>query len=259
MAIHPKESKNFFLLMKWDEFRRITISEIYENQKSMKYDKKLTYSLMEQENQEKDFELMDIIQEYPTIYNFSSRDFKDKTKKQNCWKAVAKCMNEPVDVVKKRYESIRTQFSKYLKKRKGASGAGAAGVSKDPKFERLMWLQNFIISRPNSGNFQRKQVTKANRDLAEFDDNDSICSKSCDDEELFEGDEPDDSYAVMEKSNEVNRPDLQFDATDWTSNFNGPVGSSTPRPQKAEPEPKDNSHPSGKKAKLKHNDKRKLT
>ena len=203
---------------------------------------------MAQENQENDFELMDIIQEYPTIYNRSSRDFKDKTKKQNCWKAVAKRMNEPVDVVKRRYESIRTQFSKYLKKRKGASGAGAADVSNDPKFERLMWLQNFIISRPNSGNFQRKQVTTANRDLAEHDDNDSICSKSDDDEELFE-DEPDDSYAVIEGSNEVNRPDLQFDAADLTSNFNGPVGSSTPRPQIAEPEPKDNSYPSGKKAK----------
>eukprot|EP00795_Rhopilema_esculentum_P016355 gene16355-7749_t len=161
---------------------------------------------MAQENQENDFELMDIIQEYPTIYNRSSR-----TKKQNCWKAVAKRMNEPVDVVKKRYKSTRTQFSKYLKK--------------------------------------RKQVTTANRDLAEHDDNDSICSKSDDDEELFEEDEPDDSYAVMEESNEVNRPDLQFDAADLTSNFNGPVGSSTPRPQIAEPEPKDNSHPSGKKAK----------
>ena len=70
---------------------------------------------MAQENQENDFELMDKIQEYPTIYNQSSRDFKDKTKKQNCWKAVAKHMNEFLVVVKKRYESIRTQFSKYLK------------------------------------------------------------------------------------------------------------------------------------------------
>ena len=32
--------------MKWDEFRRITISEIYENQNSVKYDKKLTDSLV---------------------------------------------------------------------------------------------------------------------------------------------------------------------------------------------------------------------
>ena len=59
----------------------------------------------------------------------------------------------------------------------------------------------------------------------------------------------DDRCAVMEESNEVNRPDLQFDATDLTSNFNRPVGSSTPRPQIAEPEPKGNSHPPGKKAK----------
>ena len=112
-----------------------------------------------------------------------------------------------------------------------------------------MWLQNFIISRPNSGNFQRKQVTTANRDLNEHDDNVIICSKSDDDEELFEEDEPEDSYAVMDETNEVKRPDLQFDATDLTSNFNGPVGSSTQKPQIAEPEPKDNSHPSGKKAK----------
>ena len=53
-------------------------------------------------------DFMDAIQGYPGIYNCCSRDFKDKLKKGNCWKAVVDRVCEPVDVIKKRYENIRT-------------------------------------------------------------------------------------------------------------------------------------------------------
>ena len=125
-------------------------------------------------------DFMDVIQEYPSIYNRSSQDFKDKLKKGNCWKAVANRVCEPVDVVKKRYENIRTQFGKYLKKRKGTSGAGTTDIIPiDPKFERLIWLRNFIVSRPNSGNFRRKQtITKSNVELTDSDEDEDNCTSS---------------------------------------------------------------------------------
>ncbi len=73
-----------------------------------------------QDARESDEAFMDIIREYPTIYDRASKDFKDKNKKSNCWKAVAERLGEPVDIVKRRYESIRTQFSKYLRTVKGS-------------------------------------------------------------------------------------------------------------------------------------------
>ena len=75
--------------------------------------------MADQVARESDETFMDIIREYPTIYDRGSRDFKDKNKKSNCWKAVAERLDEPVDIVKRRYEGIRIQFSKYLRARKG--------------------------------------------------------------------------------------------------------------------------------------------
>ena len=101
-----------------------------------------------------DAEFMEIIREFPTIYNRSLKDFKDRNKISNCWKAVAEKVGQPVDQVKRRYESIRTQFGKYLKSRKGKSGSGSGDVPLDPKYEHLRWLKNFIVSRASSWNFK---------------------------------------------------------------------------------------------------------
>ena len=84
-----------------------------------------------------DVQFMEIIREFPTIYNQSLKDFKDRNKKSNCWKAIAEKVGHSVDQVKRRYESIRTQFGKYLKSRKGKSGSGSGDVPIDPKYDHL--------------------------------------------------------------------------------------------------------------------------
>jgi len=50
---------------------------------------------------------MGIIKEYPTIYDRSYKDLKDKSTKSNCWREVAQRLDKPVDIVKRRYERIR--------------------------------------------------------------------------------------------------------------------------------------------------------
>ena len=101
-----------------------------------------------------DVEFMEIIREFSTIYNQRLKDFKDRKNKPNCWKAIAEKVGQPVDQVKRRYESIRTQFRKYLKSKKGKSGSGRGDVLIDPRYEHLRWLKNFIVSRASSGNFK---------------------------------------------------------------------------------------------------------
>eukprot|EP00794_Sanderia_malayensis_P002222 gene2222-2530_t len=82
--------------------------------------------------------------------------FQDKNKKSNCWKAVAERVGEPIDIVKRRHESIRTQFSKYLRSRKGSSGCDSDDVPICVRFEHLPWLKTFINSRASSTNLKQK-------------------------------------------------------------------------------------------------------
>ena len=65
-------------------------------------------------------------------------------------------LNKPVDIVKRRYESIRTQYSKYLRARKGAPGCGYDDIPHSAKFEHLQWLKTFIISRTSTTNLKVK-------------------------------------------------------------------------------------------------------
>ena len=101
-----------------------------------------------------DVSFMEIIREFPTIYVQSMKDFKDRNKKSNCWKAIAERLDQPVDQIKSRYESTRTQFGKYLKARIGKSGVGRSEIPTDSRWEHLRWLQNYIVSRTSSGNFR---------------------------------------------------------------------------------------------------------
>ena len=78
---------------------------------------------IDQKAREDDALFMQIIRDFPTIYNRASKDFKDTNKKANCWRTIAQRLGEPVDSVKRRYETIRTDFSRYLRKKKGKSGS----------------------------------------------------------------------------------------------------------------------------------------
>ena len=125
-------------------------------------------------------EFIEIIRKFPTIYNRSLKSFKDRNKKPNCWKAISEKVGQPVDKVKRRYESIRTQFGKNLKSRKGKSGSGSGDVPIDPKYEHLRWLKNFIVSRASSGNIKSipsntsipaiKSVETVSEDVFDSDD-----------------------------------------------------------------------------------------
>ena len=50
----------------------------------------------------RDIEFMEIIRQYPAIYDKSSKDFKDKRIKANCWKIVADVLNMPAEDAERR-------------------------------------------------------------------------------------------------------------------------------------------------------------
>lgn len=46
-------------------------------------------------------------------------------------------------------------MNRNYKDRSGRSGVGADNIPVDPKYEHVLWLNTFIISRPSSGNFKQ--------------------------------------------------------------------------------------------------------
>ena len=107
-----------------------------------------------QEAKKNDVAFMDIIKEFPVIYNGACADFKDRNIKNNAWRKISDLLDLEESKCKQRYESIRTTFSRYVRKALGKSGAGRDDIQLDPKYEHLRWLATFIKTRPTSGNVQ---------------------------------------------------------------------------------------------------------
>ena len=125
-----------------------------------------------------DVAFMDIVKEFPCIYNRGSAQCKDRNLKMNAWRTSGKLVmaNGNVEVEnegklqshitasKQCYENTRTLLSCYLKMIKPPSGSGSDQVSIDQKYEHLRWLITFIKTRSTTRNnmsLQRRSSTTA--------------------------------------------------------------------------------------------------
>ena len=93
-----------------------------------------------QEAKEKDSVFMEMIREFPTIHNRALNDFKDRIKKANSRKTIADFLDDIIDSVKRRYDSIKTDFSRYLRQRREKSSSSSDIAVIDPKYEHLYLL-----------------------------------------------------------------------------------------------------------------------
>ena len=69
--------------------------------------------------------LMNCVQNYPVLYDKGSADYKIPLRKKNAWKEIAAKLGIDQTAAKTRYNSIRTNFSKYIRKLREASRSGA--------------------------------------------------------------------------------------------------------------------------------------
>ena len=109
-------------------------------------------SLQENEETSVDNEtFMNCIQQYRVLYDKTCKDFKMPLKKKNAWKEVASKLGIEVSEAQKRYNNIRTSFSKYIKRTKGVrSGAGRNDVPEIREdLEYLRWLIVHIKQHPS--------------------------------------------------------------------------------------------------------------
>ena len=113
-------------------------------------------ALSEKSRNGDDTAFMEIIKEFPCLYNRRSAQYKDKNIKINLWKKIAalhtiEAVHETdvLSTCKQRYENIRTSFFSLFKTR---SGWVSDDVVLDPKYEHLRWLVTFIKTRSSSSN-----------------------------------------------------------------------------------------------------------
>ena len=73
-------------------------------------------AVIAEQTKQSDVDFMELIRQFPTIYNKRSKDFHDKREKENCWKKVAELLNTTTQEVERWYKTIRTAFTRYLSK-----------------------------------------------------------------------------------------------------------------------------------------------
>ncbi len=91
---------------------------------------------------------MEDLQQYECLYNKFSRDFKDKYKKMNCWKALGEKHSIGPQEAELTFKNVRTAYGRFLKRRKNVpSGSGRSDIPIPPEFGNLDWLSAFIEHR----------------------------------------------------------------------------------------------------------------
>lgn len=73
-------------------------------------------AVIAEQTKQSDVDFMELIRQFPTIYNKRSKDFHDKREKENHWKKVTELLNTTTQEVDRWYKTIRTAFTRYLSK-----------------------------------------------------------------------------------------------------------------------------------------------
>ena len=104
--------------------------------------------------------LMNCVRNYRVIYDNSLKDFKVPSKKNNAWKEISAKLGIELEYAKRRYNSIRTKFSKYLKRVKSTQSGSERNdlLEIREEFEHLRWLLVHIKHRKSTANFKRMHV-----------------------------------------------------------------------------------------------------
>lgn len=110
---------------------------------------------------EKTHLLIDKQESYPELWDTSSKDYKNKIKKQNALKAIANYIDAPEEEVKKKLHNLRTQFGQEVnKERKKKSGQSAEDVyvSKWEFYNDMKYMTSSHVAKETEDNLVR--ITK---------------------------------------------------------------------------------------------------
>ena len=148
-----------------------------------------------------DEEFMEVIRDFPGVYDKNHEDFRDKSKKEECWEKISDILNVRIEDTKRRYETIRTRLSRHLKRIK----EGYWSIdSKDIKLDFLHWLMPYIKTR--EAPFQFKNDIK--RDYSDPYDEEDVQRSDSEMQRQEGGGEPHFTLLHREESSDVTRASM---------------------------------------------------
>lgn len=89
--------------------------------------------------------LMDDVRQYPCLYDKYCKDYQDKNLKNNAWAAVAAKYGITSADAEKKYKTIRSSYTRYLKRKRNAPPGSRNADGPTPiAFQNLDWLASHI-------------------------------------------------------------------------------------------------------------------
>ena len=109
-------------------------------------------------------ELLEAIRLYPSIYDRSSSEFRDKPMRENSWAAIACQLHSTSEECKAKYRTIRARIATYLRAKIKPSGSAAASSEKiDDDYELHKWIFTHISQRRGLTNIPQN-ISETSRD-----------------------------------------------------------------------------------------------
>ncbi|KAI4455602.1 madf domain transcription factor [Holotrichia oblita] len=95
--------------------------------------------------------LIELIRQYPPIYNAQLDSYRDENLKDNIWTNIAERINKKDLECRKKWKLIRDSYNRYKRKQKHSTGSAApAKNSKWQFYERLRFLEKIPLERQSS-------------------------------------------------------------------------------------------------------------
>ncbi|KYN09761.1 Transcription factor Adf-1 [Trachymyrmex cornetzi] len=90
--------------------------------------------------------LIAIVQQNPCLYAKSDANYKDHKVKEMKWKTISESLNCTADEAKKRWDSLRSQFSRKLRQQK-IQPSGSGVIPEWPLMSCMSFLKSHIQNR----------------------------------------------------------------------------------------------------------------
>ncbi|CAH1171050.1 unnamed protein product [Phaedon cochleariae] len=99
--------------------------------------------------------LIDLIRQYPWLYDKQEKQYRNKNAKQNAWQMIANILKTNPEDCEQRWIVLRNRFCTELRNMKTRPSGSGATTSSWHLFEAMSFLSDFIIPRKSRGNFAR--------------------------------------------------------------------------------------------------------
>ncbi|KAM0728579.1 hypothetical protein ACS0PU_004834 [Formica fusca] len=111
--------------------------------------------------------LIELVRQHVELYDLSHSKYLDGNHKEKIWKSISQELDQPVNICKTRWNNIRDNYRKSLKKRVTTRGQSAIKINKYKYEDQLSFLSSFLkerdtVSNVTSGHVETQEISLDN-------------------------------------------------------------------------------------------------